>query len=830
MPGEIVALSFEDLYQLPLGTLKSAVDDWKRMASQLTTLAADARDTMRARSDKAVWSGVNADVSKPFIAKTAKEFDDLAKSAKAAAQVMGEGYSAFKKAQDNLKKIVDTEAPQRKVIVSPTGTVRAREPIAESVDAAAKKDPEYHRSVHQEQQNIGYIEDRIRAVLDEADQADQDVAKTMRANLGDDPHQANPPKYASTGDMHAARAVEIAAKGDGATDAELRQLGRIMHDHRDSPDFATGFYQRLGPERSVEFFADLTLHSEGDGKVRIAAVQALQKELGFTLATATDPDNKPHLSEKWQTDLRKVGSSLIDIDPGRRANYQPYGYQVLSNILRYGEYDRRFLTPIAEHAAQLHAADPNKWERNTPANEPYIGLSLNPSGQGGASGFNPMTGILEGLGNSPEASKDFFDGKMTPYSLDGQKMDKAYFEREVGGGYSAENLANWNLREDSDGNVWLKDLKPTHGIDGKTHADYFDMFTDKDYPWFDDRSEDTPQIGDGDAQDAWDKAAEKAKSSGPDALGHALESAVSGRAYDDDTSKPVPHSEEQAQLMHRVVEKFGSDPGNDLIAVKPDGKSGILAPMNDSLGDMTAEYMRDFQKGMGGSRIETHGSDADLADLNGGPLLNFLSSVGKDPDAYGAIVNAQQATTTDLMNEVAHTYVDGGRRQDFGDVRQEVETFTKPGATIAGIVSEARAEAMYIEKTAGDKAFNDGLADGTKWADRGFGLLSKPLEATAVGAPLAWVVEDIKEGVMDSYEHDKSGEGKEDADDYLERQRAASSEAARRAAALGAKEAGLSTTEQDKFGDDASNEANAGYDEGVGRGAGFNTGPKGGGK
>ncbi|MEU3299556.1 hypothetical protein ABZ729_06960 [Streptomyces sp. NPDC006678] len=811
--------------------MKAAVDDWSKMAGDLEILAKDAREGMQAKSDRAAWTGVNADVSKPFIAKTAKEFDDAAKSAKGLAKVMGEGYAAFKKAQDELKRIVDEEAPARKVTVSANGSVRATKPVSETVGEAGKRDPDYEVLLHEEQRNITHIEERIRVVLEKADQSDQDVAKTLRANLGDDPTQFTPAKYESTGEMHAARAVELAAKGDGMTDAELKELDALVHEHRDSPEFATAFYRGLGPEKSVEFFADLTMNTEGDSKTRLASVQALQKDLGFALATATDADNKPHLSDKWQTDLRRVGSNLIDVDPGRRANYRPYGYQVLGSILRYGEYDKRFLTPIAEHAAQLQSQDPEIWKRNVPQNQPYIGINLNPAGTDGSHGYNAMTGILEGLGHSPEASRDFFDGKMTPYSLDGEKMDKAYFEREVHGGLSQSALDNWNLRQDADGNIYLKDLKPTSGLGDKTYADYFEMFTDKDYPWFDDHSGTAPQIGDGDAQDAWDKAAAKAEASGPNALGHALESAVSGRSYDDDstTAKPVPHSDGQAELMHRVVEKFGSDPGNELIAIKPGDKSGPLASMNDSLGNMTAEYMRDFQKAMGASGITTHGTDAGLSDLNGGPLLDFLGTVGKDPDAYGAIVNAQQATTTDVLNGVADKYVDGGKR-DLGDAREEVSAFTKPGATIAGIVSEARAEAMYVEKTAGDKDFNDGLKDGAKWADRAFGVVTKPLEATGVGAPLAWVVEDIKESVTDKYKHDSVGEGKEAADTYLEQQREASATAARQAAELGAREAGLSPEEQRKFGDNAYNEANAGYDEGVGRGSGFNADPHGNGE
>lgn len=821
-----MALGFDDVLHAPLGKLKEAVTDWSQMVSKLEILAEDAGKGMKAKSDRADWKGVNADVTRPFIAKTAKEFDDAAKAAKGVHSVLEEGYASFQRAKQALWKIVDEEAPARRVSVAADGTVRASSPLEQSVDTAGKHDPDYQVALRKERADIAYIEGRIRSVLEEADEADRDITKTLRANLGDNPHDFTSPVYAGTDEMNAARAADLARKGDRATDQELKELRGLLHDHSRSPEFATAFYERLGPDQSVKFFADLTLNGEGDSKERAQTVKALQKDLGLALATATDGDHRPHLSEQWQTDLRRVGASLIDVDPGRRANYQPYGYQILGNILRYGEYDRRFLTPLAEHAAQLQANDPEIWKRSVPQNEPYIGINLNPAGGDGSSGFNAMTGILEALGHSPEAAKDFFDGKMTPYSLDGQKMDKAYFDREVTGGLGVETLDSWNLRQDADGNLYLKDLQPDSGLGGKTYADYFEMFTDKDYPWFDDRSETGPAIGDGDGEEAWEKAAEKANDAGPNALGHALEAAVSGRAYDEETShaKPVPHTDDQAELMHRVVEKFGNDPGNELISVKGEGeeqKRGPLTAMNDSLGNMTAEYMRDFQKGMGASRIETNGCDADLQALNDGQITRFLGAVGKDPDAYGAIVNAQQATTTDLMNGLADGYVEGGRKDDFGDVRKDVETYTKPGATIAGIVSEARAEAMYVEKTAGDSEFNEGLKEGTKWADRAFGVVSKPLEASGVGSPLAWVVEDIKESVTKNYERDTGEEAVTSSSEYLDKQRQASATAARQAAELGAKEAGLSVEEQRKFGDDAENAANAGYDEGRGRQSGY---------
>ncbi len=78
-----MTLGFDDVLHAPLSKMQESVTDWGQMVTKLETLAEDAGKGMRAKSDAADWQGVNAAVTKPFIAKTAKEFDDAAKSAKA---------------------------------------------------------------------------------------------------------------------------------------------------------------------------------------------------------------------------------------------------------------------------------------------------------------------------------------------------------------------------------------------------------------------------------------------------------------------------------------------------------------------------------------------------------------------------------------------------------------------------------------------------------------------------------------------------------------------------------------------------------------------------
>ncbi|MFH8776226.1 hypothetical protein [Streptomyces sp. NPDC017958] len=56
--------------------LGQAITDWETMTKRLETLERDARDSLKAKADKAHWAGINATVTREFVAKTADEFTD----------------------------------------------------------------------------------------------------------------------------------------------------------------------------------------------------------------------------------------------------------------------------------------------------------------------------------------------------------------------------------------------------------------------------------------------------------------------------------------------------------------------------------------------------------------------------------------------------------------------------------------------------------------------------------------------------------------------------------------------------------------------------------
>ncbi len=284
---------------------------------------------------------------------------------------------------------------------------------------------------------------------------------------------------------------------------------------------------------------------------------------------------------------------------------------------------------------------------------------------------------------------------------------------------------------------------------------------------------------------------------GHDALGHALESATIGIPYDSDATPPK-HSAGSTELVNRIVGEYGKNPD------RLDG-----SPLTDSLGNITAEYMRDVQDAVGGRiEVKTYGSNAELEALaDQGQLREFLGAVGKDPDAYGAIVTSQQAVSTELINEVFH------QRDTYGNVLpEELSNRVAPGAEIVGIMADSRTQAVYDDKIAADAEFNEGLATADKWAGRAIdtGLGRFPVVGDAAG----WVIEDIREAVVENYTRDSSAEADMERDEFLATQRAGSASAMYDATYTAAIQAGMSEEQAKTMAGSASQQVKDSYGQG----------------
>ncbi|WP_165914614.1 hypothetical protein [Streptomyces sp. AcE210] len=134
--------------------------------------------------------------------------------------------------------------------------------------------------------------------------------------------------------------------------------------------------------------------------------------------------------------------------------------------------------------------------------------------------------------------------------------------------------------------------------------------------------------------------------------------------------------------------------------------------------------------------------------------------MGRDPHAYSAITAAQQAYTADVVNGVVNDPTTSTTSMD-GRVRDAVA----PGAAIAGIMSDSRADAICQYHAASDADFNEAAADKAKWVNRilGMGVDKATEHVPILGAPIGWASEDIQESVMKSIEQDTTTEAEHKA-------------------------------------------------------------------
>ncbi|AGS72160.1 hypothetical protein [Streptomyces collinus] len=707
-----MALTFTDLIEVDLGKLATAVSDWKKAVEGLKKSAESARTGMQAKSDSARWAGVNATVTREFVTKTAKEVSDLHAEANSIYQVLDDGHTELLSLQNQMKAAVQNDAVSQGIRVEDIGGGKVRcffPHVRGDTDERTQEQLDGRQA----------LEDRINRILAHADEIDASVARALAKSHGNDRHNAGHSTYESLNDAEVERALELAHKGKKMSDAELRELNELLRFNSAEKDgeFATEFYQGLGgPEKTLQFYAEMSIDGTDAGatKTRLDEVRDLQKVMGYTLANATDPDHAHHLPDTWSADFRRLGTQQIGWEKGQWN--KPYGYQVLGGLLRYGDYDPRFINPIAEHITQLHKKDPYFFLSNKPAGSPDA-YGFNPSGRLG-SGNDPLNSVLEALGHSPEASQKFFTTPPTAYNEDG------------------------TVKKGGDPGF----------------TSYLDLFTDKDFEWTIDTNA-ANVLADEDKTKA-------ALTFGPEALGHALESATTGRPYDSDaTADAIKHTDAQAHLVSEIVDKFGGDP--ELIRHNENGdledeESGPLYALRGSLGDITAEYMGDFQQAMyqedsGSDLFPTFGS---AADLDPNHVARFLGEVGQDPDAYSAITTAQQAYTTDVVDHVIN-----GSSHSTASMDGRVGAAVAPGSAIAGIMSDARAHAIYHYHTASDTEFNDAAAEKQKWVNRilGMGIEKVGERVPIAGAPLEWASEDIQESIMKSIEQDTTSEAETEA-------------------------------------------------------------------
>ncbi|MFD8384032.1 hypothetical protein ACFV2X_36895 [Streptomyces sp. NPDC059679] len=231
------ALTYADLIGVDLGKLGNAVTDWKCVVDGLKRLMNDARSGLRKKSEGARWAGLNADVTREFVGKTAKEFADLHKEASSIWSVLDDAHSQLTEIQADVKSIV-AQAQDDGLRLSDNfdGTVRFLYPHTPGDDGV--------RTQEQLDTQEAYA-NRVNRQLARAVEVDGIVKGALAKSHGGDPYNAGHAGYHSLAEVRADRATELASLGKDANPkqrAELRKIwdglspelrGRVWQENKD---------------------------------------------------------------------------------------------------------------------------------------------------------------------------------------------------------------------------------------------------------------------------------------------------------------------------------------------------------------------------------------------------------------------------------------------------------------------------------------------------------------------------------------------------------------------------------------------------------------------
>ncbi|MFF9351574.1 hypothetical protein [Streptomyces sp. NPDC014734] len=210
-------MNYTELIESDLSKLGAAVADWKRMVGHVQRLGGEAREGLKAKADKARWEGVNAAVSRGFVDKTVKEFEDLHKEAKSIFAVLEDAHEELKAIQAKARKLA-AEARQAGFVVTggKDGAARVEEAMC-TVDGPDQRTSDL----------MHWYAETLAGLVSHATEVDAAAVRALRASHGGDPYNAGHATYTSLDEDMLPRAMKLAGLGENADEKQRKELRRL---------------------------------------------------------------------------------------------------------------------------------------------------------------------------------------------------------------------------------------------------------------------------------------------------------------------------------------------------------------------------------------------------------------------------------------------------------------------------------------------------------------------------------------------------------------------------------------------------------------------------
>ncbi|WP_329221592.1 hypothetical protein OG352_31455 [Streptomyces sp. NBC_01485] len=409
--------------------LGEAVTDWEQMTKKLADLQKDAESNLKAKADKAKWAGVNATVSREFITKTAAEFADAHTQADSITKILSDTRGELIGCRTQLNDAIRRATEQHLTVID---TGEGTFTVAGNTRPDWASDPSGKTGVT-DQKVVDAFRDEIQGILTRATQSDNSAAKVLRLLVDQakygfaDAAYANRDEAAET----VAAAEKLAKMAKNPADMSLDDIAdfnRTMEKYNGDSLFAEQFATRLGPKGTLQFWTEMTSAHAGARGSELETMKSLQNNLSLTLATASFSDSDA--MQDWKKDLiaeRNTNFRAADSSSPIGA----LGSQVISSLMREGQYDTEFLDDYREKVfkADKGAGDAGTrdlWVKG------YDALDLV---FGDGNGRDPLEGLFEGLSHNPEAATHAFESKS---DLDHMLGTTVYTERGESLGHALE--------------------------------------------------------------------------------------------------------------------------------------------------------------------------------------------------------------------------------------------------------------------------------------------------------------------------------------------------------------------------------------------------------
>ncbi|MFF2023303.1 hypothetical protein ACFVW2_16075 [Streptomyces sp. NPDC058171] len=435
-------MDFEALRNAEFGPLDTAVSDWSRLVRNLESMEKDARDGLKRRAAKANWQGINATVSRQFVGKTVGEFTDARTQASSVRNILRDTRDELRSHRRTLEEAIDRGSKKNLTVVATGGggfTVTMR---VHPDRAGTGADPSAHGEA-----DVLALRDEVQEILEAATRSDDTASDVLRALVDQSEHGFSGASYgdrdgAVRAVREAAALARLARQNPG--DLSVKEFDRLLaglERYGDDALFAERFAAELGAAGTLEFWTGINdpgygieASSRGGNELmreRLTHFDDLQRHLGLALAHATQSDSAA--MSDWKREMIRLGEQPI----GPSGMHQ--GFQVMSNLMRRGDYDDGFLKQYGDalvEAEKRHGDGDGK----APAAWHNLGLDprLNHAGPDG--GSDPFTGFMKALANSPDAATTFFGETFRTAS-------------EAGGGSSVDNFTYFFEQRD-----WPSDL------------------------------------------------------------------------------------------------------------------------------------------------------------------------------------------------------------------------------------------------------------------------------------------------------------------------------------------------------------------------------------